>query len=292
MMTLETQSKILLLNTGKNKASAIRAALPDTEIKSIYLRNCIVHIASKNTVNIIYKNQIIPNNFTKLFIRRVGDHELLGGIIAEHFKTLGVSVTDPITLYFGNADSKLAQMSRLANHGFIVPESFIAHKESFAGNREYFKSRMSFPLVYKQTGSKGEQVYKIDSIEALEAKIESLNKTTLFMIQTLIPNSFDTRTIVAYGKVLGSIKRTAKAGNFHNNFSLGGSVEKFELTELEKDIAIRAAKVCKLDLAGVDFIHTDTEPIILELNKSPQTNGFEKIFGENVVFTEIAKLLV
>ncbi len=134
-------------------------------------------------------------------------------------------------------------------------------------------------------------MHKVDSLEELEQRIAQKEPTELFMIQTLIPNTFDTRTLVVYGKILGTIKRTAKKGVFLNNVSQGASVEEYTLTPEEAELAIQAVRVTGVDFGGVDIIHTEAGPYILEVNKSPQIKGFESIYGVHSVFKTIAQML-
>ena len=110
----------------------------------------------------------------------------------------------------------------------------------------------------------------------------------LALVQPFIPNSFDTRTIVAFGNILGSIKRERTSG-YLNNVAQGATPSRYALTEAEERIAINAARVCGIDIAGVDMIHTTDGPIVIEVNKSPQIQGFESVH-EFKVFTKIAEL--
>ena len=55
-------------------------------------------------------------------------------------------------------------------------------------------------------------------------------------------------------KVVASMKRKAKPGDFRANIHLGGSSKKYVLTPEEEKTAITAAKVLGLSVAGVDMI--------------------------------------
>ena len=164
-------------------------------------------------------------------------------------------------------------------------------QESFAKNRHYIEEHISFPLVYKTDGSQGKNVSLINSMKELEQLIADKEPHALFILQENIPNTFDTRTLVAYGKILGTIKRTAPAGKFLNNVSQGGTVSTYELTAEEREIALKATAVCGLDFGGVDLIHTEDGPIMLEVNKAPQIHGFERVYGKDIVFSTIARLI-
>jgi ribosomal protein S6--L-glutamate ligase len=83
-------------------------------------------------------------------------------------------------------------------------------------------------------------------------------------------------------KVVASMKRKAKPGEFRSNVHLGGSVSNYEMTEEEKDSAIRSAKVLGLQVAGVDLLQSSRGPLVLEVNSSPGLEGIERASGIDV----------
>ena len=76
--------------------------------------------------------------------------------------------------------------------------------------------------------------------------------------------------------------RTAQPGEFRSNVHQGGSVSKVRLTKEERRTAIKAARVLKLNVAGVDILRSDTGPKILEVNSSPGLEGIEKATGNDI----------
>jgi RimK family alpha-L-glutamate ligase len=114
-------------------------------------------------------------------------------------------------------------------------------------------------------------------------------------LQEYIKNDGDFRVWVLGEKVLGVMKRSsADKKEFRNNYSAGGNVEVADLPEEVKEIAVKAAKVCGLAVAGVDVAFRDFDvkkPVIWEVNKGPQFKGFMKATGIDVPM-EIVKYLV
>jgi glutathione synthase/RimK-type ligase-like ATP-grasp enzyme len=114
------------------------------------------------------------------------------------------------------------------------------------------------------------------------------------MLQEYIPNDGDYRVLILGKKVLGVMRRTRQlAGEFRNNYSAGGSVEIADLPEDIKQLAVKAAEVCGLSVAGVDVAFRDYDmkkPVIWEVNKGPQFKGFMKATGIDVP-AEIVKFL-
>jgi len=164
------------------------------------------------------------------------------------------------------------------------------------------REQLSFPVILKgSSGDRGTNVFKIDNMKQLEKKIRQLRKIEIeggkrYMLQEFIPNDGDYRILVLGNKVLGAMKRTSKNFNkeFRNNFSVGGRVEVVEIPESIKKLAIKAAKVCGLLVAGVDVVYRNGDvkkPVVWEVNKGPQFWGFMEATGIDVP-KEIIKFLI
>jgi glutathione synthase/RimK-type ligase-like ATP-grasp enzyme len=82
------------------------------------------------------------------------------------------------------------------------------------------------------------------------------------------------------------MKRSAVGEEFRSNFSLGGDVEVWNLSDKERELAEKVAKVCGLNYGGVDIMKDSAEQnandYILEVNRQCQFQGFEKSTGINV----------
>jgi len=155
-------------------------------------------------------------------------------------------------------------------------------RNKFAGCSQ---NSLFFPIILKgSSGDRGTNVFKIDNLKQLEAKVRELRKIEIeggkrYMLQEFIPNDGDLRILVLGDKVLGAMKRTSQnfQKEFRNNFSVGGRVEVVEIPESIKKLAINAAKICGLLVAGVDVVYRDgdvNKPVVWEVNKGPQFWGF------------------
>ena len=92
--------------------------------------------------------------------------------------------------------------------------------------------------------------------------------------------------------ILAAMKRKKISKDFRSNVSLGATAEKVELTEEQKEIALKVAKVSGLPWVGVDIapLVKDSDPevgdnIVLEYNASAGSSGISEVIGEN--FMEI-----
>ncbi|MFA5895149.1 MAG: hypothetical protein WC851_05235 [Candidatus Shapirobacteria bacterium] len=246
-------------------------------------------------------------DYDVLFFRTTGKHwEEVDLVVREVKRMEGKKpvIVDPIIL---NGKPSMAckayQMLALGEAGIDVPRSiygslwylFEFMKEGNISNT------FSFPVIIKGSGGdRGTRVYKADNLEELETLVRELRKTETeegkrYMLQEFIPNDGDFRVLVLGKKVLGVMKRSSQnKEEFRNNYSAGGKVEVADLPEEIKQLAVKAAEVCGLAVAGVDvaFRNNDrSKPVIWEVNKGPQFKGFMASTGIDVP-SEIIKYLV
>jgi len=88
--------------------------------------------------------------------------------------------------------------------------------------------------------------------------------------------------LVVGGRVLGAMKRKAQLGRFRANVHQGALVEPYKLTEDLEWLALQAAEIMGLDIAGVDLVESRNGYLVIEVNSAPGFEGFEKATGINV----------
>ena len=130
-----------------------------------------------------------------------------------------------------------------------------------------------FPVILKTiTGAEGIGVSLIESEKSLIGVLQSLWKFDAeVIVQEYFEIDFDVRTIVLDGNIIASIKRKKSGNDFRTNKALGGDTEPYKLNEEEKKLVLKAAKIAKCYLSGVDHIVVDggKEYKVLEVNGSP-----------------------
>ena len=179
---------------------------------------------------------------------------------------------------------------KLQDYGLTQPKTvLIPNADTWKQALESLDSK--FPIIMKTLeGSKGVGVLFIESERQIESIVQLLynqNDDVDLLIQEYIKTDGDIRVIVLGGKVIASMKRDVVEGDFRSNVSQGAKVKEYELTELEIEQCLLAAKAIDGSWTAVDFIpskNPKTEPpYILEVNHSPGTEGIEKATGKNVV---------
>ncbi len=268
----------------------------DTEKGKVLIRP---NLASETKIE-FFDNYVDVNTYDVLFFRTTGKHWEEANLIIDSVKREDIVIVDPL-VRVGKSSmfNKAWQMLKLTEAGVEVPKTVY-------GSLWYFFEKMKsgffkFPVIIKGSGgNRGTRVYKVDNLEEMEKLIRDLRKSETedgrrYMLQEFVPNDGDYRVLVIGDKVLGAMKRSSQnKDEFKNNFSVGGKVEIASLPEEINELAIKAAKVCGLMIAGVDVAFRDNDfskPVIWEVNKGPQFKGFMKATGINVP-AEIVKFLV
>ena len=179
---------------------------------------------------------------------------------------------------------------KLQDYGLTQPKTvLIPNADTLQQSLESLDSK--FPIIMKTLeGSKGVGVLFIESERQIESLVQLLynqNEDVDLLIQEYIKTDGDIRVIVLGGKVIASMKRDVVEGDFRSNVSQGAKVKEYELTDLELEQCLLAAKAIDGSWVAVDFIpskNPKTEPpYILEVNHSPGTEGIEKATGNNIV---------
>lgn len=111
-----------------------------------------------------------------------------------------------------------------------------------------------YPIVLKTVDGHGGQEVELCNIES-EAKgfIDSMEGKTIIAQPYIETKSTDVRVFVIGEEVVGAVKRTGQ-DSFKSNFTLGGNVEKFQLSGTQEKEALQIARALKSDYIGIDFL--------------------------------------
>ena len=169
--------------------------------------------------------------------------------------------------------------------GFNTPTTvLVRHAEGATAAAEKLKN--NFPMILKtSTGSRGVGVMWIESLKSLHSIIQLLYREDEYVdiiLQEYIKTDYDVRVIIVAGQVLGAMKRPVISNDFRSNVSQGSEPEIHELTELEKEESLKAAKAVDGSIVGVDFIPAKNrdkdKPYMIEVNSTPGLMGIESVY--------------
>ncbi len=200
------------------------------------------------------------------------------------------------------------RMGKISQHGLYLEAGIpIVPTNIFYTKEQVLQNDWVYPVIAKhEKGYQGKSVRKFDNEEELTRFVKKIHEKNIgmFLWQKYLPTRWDLRVIVLDGKAIGAMKRSAVGKEFRSNFSLGGDVQPWDLSEADKVLAEKVAKVCGLDYCGVDIMKSpkveslkskgemfwenekydenDYDSYILEVNRQCQFQGFEKSTGINV----------
>ncbi len=182
------------------------------------------------------------------------------------------------------ARDKLRSLQLLSKKGIGLPTTGFAH--SIDEIQDLIKMVGGPPLIIKfLEGTQGVGVVLVDTSKAARSVIEAfLGLKVNILVQEYIKEASgaDIRCLVVGGKVVAAMMRQAKSEEFRSNLHRGGIATSIEITDEERAMAIRAAHIIGLNVAGVDIVRSNRGPLIIEVNASPGLEGIEKATGKDV----------
>ena len=243
-----------------------------------------IMIRPENTA-IIPRRGVVLNTYTKQVMRDLEDS-----------RYFCVNSLESIEI----CESKYLTSEVLEADGLPVPRyALITGEENLDQALEAVGGK--FPVVLKLlSGTQGIGVSIVDSYASLKSVYQTIAKLAPeneILIQEKIDANYDLRIQIIVKKfdpinptkdnciLLGSMKREAVEKDFRTNYSLGGKVSGYEISDEIKDIACKAANAVGCHWCGVDIMidSKDGKPYILEVNSSPGTEGISKALGKPIV---------
>ena len=194
------------------------------------------------------------------------------------------------SIAIGRSRDKLRSMQILANKGVALPITAFAHSTKYTDDMiELVKGA---PVVIKLLeGTQGLGVVLGETHTSARSVIEAFRTANVnILVQEYIKeaHAMDLRCLVIGDKVVAAMKRQGPPGDFRSNLHRGGTAVLETITEEERAIAIKSAKVIGLNVCGVDILRTHHGPVVMEVNSSPGLEGIEKATGMDVASQVIA----
>ena len=270
--------KIFILSRNSNLYSTSRIVEAGRErghmVRVIDYMRCFMNITAKKPT-VYYGGESLQK--ADAIIPRIGaSNTFYGTAVVRQFETMNCFCVNP-SISISNSRDKLRSMQILAEAGINMPVTgFASHTKDIEG---VIESVGSTPLVMKLLqGTQGQGIVLAETRKAAESVMSAFRQLDAdIMVQEYIKESSgtDIRAFVIGNRVVAAMKRVAPEGEFRSNLHRGARVEKVTLTNEESQVAIKAAKILGLRIAGVDLMRSNRGPLILEVNSSPGLQGIE-----------------
>ena len=193
------------------------------------------------------------------------------------------------------AKNKVRTLQLLHHYQISMPKTVVLFGSQ---NIDKIMNEFKYPVIVKSAyGAGGSGVFIAESKRSLMPVVEHLlrsksgNKEPI-KIQEYIKESKgkDLRLFVVGKRVVATMQRSAKKGEFRSNFHKGGNVKSIVPTDDEVKMSVLASMNMGLDISGVDILRTKRGPMIIEVNAQPGLEGIMQATGVDVA-TEIIRFV-
>lgn len=247
----------------------------------------------KSGPTVFYKGQKLDH--IDAIIPRIGASvTFFGTAVVRQFEMMNTfTAIDSQAIY--RSRDKLRSLQVLARAGVGIPKTAFAKRPKGEDVESLIDHVGGAPVIIKLLeGTQGLGVVLAETKNAAKSVIEAfsgLNQNILIQEFIKEAGGADIRAFVVDGKVIGSMKRQGKSGEFRSNLHRGGAGSIIKLSKKEKSAAVKAARAMGLAIAGVDMLQSSKGPMIIEVNSSPGLEGIEKatnidIAGKVIEFIE------
>ncbi len=200
-----------------------------------------------------------------------------GLAVVRQFEQMDVYTPSPSN-GIANSRDKLRAIQILSRHDVAIPATtFVRDREDVLPAIERVGGA---PVVIKLLeGTQGIGVILAPDTKVAEAVIETLQSARQnVLIQRFIAESRgrDVRALVIGDRVVAAMRRVAKGDEFRSNVHRGGTVEAVDLDAEFQRVAVQAAQIMGLRVAGVDMLESADGPVVMEVNSSPGFEGIER----------------
>jgi RimK family alpha-L-glutamate ligase len=200
----------------------------------------------------------------------VRGYELL---LSRHFELLNIPLIN-------TSESMALSLNKMKTHQILsanqinTPETIYSPiaNYTYRGLSDYFKNERF--VIKGLEGSRGADVFLVESQRELENAIQACKGYC--MAQQFVGSSYgkDVRAWVVGDEVVASVLRYSDV-SFKSNFSQGGKVKLYDMTDQEKALAVQSVKSLGLEFAGIDLLFgEDGSFTVCEINGNA---GFRSI---------------
>ena len=199
-----------------------------------------------------------------------------GTAVLRQFEVMGVYPLNESVAVSRSRD-KLRSLQLLARRGIGLPVTVFAHRTGQAGH--ILELIDGAPVVIKLLeGTQGQGVMLGETDKSAESIIQAFGKLNAhILVQEFVKEARgeDIRCLIVGDRVVASMLRKGKEGDFRSNLHRGGSATSIKITPAERSTAVSAAKAMGLNVCGVDMLRSNHGPVVMEVNSSPGLEGVE-----------------
>ena len=226
-------------------------------------------VEKKGKIEKLYYKETLVKEYPEVVLYRCYKEDVM-----KHFENRGTKVINSAK-GMGTIRDKYKTHLVAKKLGILQPKFLSAKAKNF----NYISACLGIPFVMKKnTGSKGEYVYLVNSKEEYDEVINSNNNMN-FMYQEYLEESkgSDYRLYIVGNKIIGCINRMSKSEDFRANISRGGEAIESDVPSSIKEQSLLIAKTLGLEICSIDYLKTGDHYYFCEGNGSAGFLAFTKL---------------
>lgn len=204
-------------------------------------------------------------------------------LLSRHFELLDIPVINS-SVSMALSLNKMKTHQILSSNNINTPETIYNHLANYTylSLSDYFEDDRF--IVKGLEGSRGTDVFLIRNQQELESAIRVCKGYCI--AQQFVNSSYgrDIRAWVVGDEVVASVLRYSEE-SFKSNFSQGGKVKLYDITDKEKELAVQSVKSLGLEFAGIDLLFTENGNLsVCEINGNAGFRSIASISDSNIPY--------
>lgn len=201
-----------------------------------------------------------------------------GVAVVQHYEARGIVTSAPSKAIEKSRD-KLQSMHLMQEAQLPVPHTvLVSNLQELAAAVDTVGG---YPVVIKiSKGTQGRGVILVENKATARAVLSVFFRhgQRPIIVQEFIDEArgHDIRLFIVGDRCVAAMERSAATGEFRANLHRGGVATAYKPDAQAERLALQAAALHNLGVAGVDLIHSDRGPLLLEVNSSPGLEGIER----------------
>jgi len=250
------------------------------------IRHCYMKLDAEHP-EVHYRGGRLLNTLDAVIPRIKPGLTFYGCALVRQFESLGIPSLNSAAA-IGHSRDTLYSLQLLLQNGLDIPTTGFA--DSPLDTEDLIDMVNGAPLLVKLLeGLQGRGIMLAENRATGESLINALRSLqTHLLVQEFIreADGHDLRLLVVDNKVVASMQRHAAAGKFPS--TRNAAVSAVRITTQERRMALKAAKVIGLKVAGVDIIRSNRGPLLLGVDPSPGLEQVEDVSGKDIAGSMIS----
>lgn len=253
------------------------------------IRHCYMKLDAEHP-EVYYRGGRLLNELDAVIPRINAEMTYYGCALVRQFESLGVAALNSAEAIARTRDN-LHALQTLLQNGLDIPTTGFA--DSPQDNDELIDMVNGAPMLIKLLeGLKGRGTMLAETRNTGDGLISAFRSLDVqLLVQEFIreADGLDLRLLVVNNRVVASMERQNTPGK-PGGTNRRSSFRAARVSAAERRMAVKAARVLNLKVAGVDIIRAARGPLLLKVTPNPGLEKIEEISGKDVAGAMISAL--